>query len=111
MVSIDNEVLATTVYYLRTGECPDNHAVVHEKLNTKKTTPAADSQPHYETTTTLSGSLELTWQTVAGSSVPLVRDIHLLATKNSENMATTGDSSARMGMHSDRRTTGVITAF
>jgi hypothetical protein len=38
MVSIDNEVFLAhrVVYYLRTGECPDNHAVVHEKLNTEK---------------------------------------------------------------------------
>ena len=38
MVPIDNEVFLAhrIVYYLRTGECPDNHAVVHEKLNTEK---------------------------------------------------------------------------
>ena len=37
-VSIDNELFLAhrIVYYLRTGECPDNHAVVHEKLNTEK---------------------------------------------------------------------------
>ena len=38
MVSIDNEVFLAhrIVYYLRTGECPDNHAVVHDILNTEK---------------------------------------------------------------------------
>ena len=38
MVSIDNEVFLAhrVVYYLRTGECPDNHAVVHDVLNTEK---------------------------------------------------------------------------
>ena len=38
MVSIDNEVFLAhrIVYYLRTGECPDNHAVVHDVLNTEK---------------------------------------------------------------------------
>ena len=38
MVSIDNEVFLAhrIVYYLRTGECPDNHAVVHDRFNTEK---------------------------------------------------------------------------
>lgn len=38
LVSIDNEVFHAhrVVYYLRTGECPDNHAVVHDILNTEK---------------------------------------------------------------------------
>ena len=38
MVSIDNEVFLAhrIVYYLRTGECPDNHAVIHDRFNTEK---------------------------------------------------------------------------
>ena len=38
MVSVDNEVFLAhrIVYYLRTGECPDNHAVVHDRFNTEK---------------------------------------------------------------------------
>ena len=37
-VSIDNELFLAhrIVYYLRTGECPDNHAVVHDPFNTEK---------------------------------------------------------------------------
>ena len=37
-VSIDNELFLAhrIVYYLRTGECPDNHAVVHDRFNTEK---------------------------------------------------------------------------
>ena len=38
MVSIDNEVFLAhrIVYYLRTGECPDNYAVVHDRFNIEK---------------------------------------------------------------------------
>ena len=38
MVSIDNEVFLAhrIVYYLRTGECPDNHAVIHDCFNIEK---------------------------------------------------------------------------
>ena len=37
-VSIDNELYYAhrIVYYLRTGECPDNHAVVHDPFNIEK---------------------------------------------------------------------------
>ena len=37
-VSIDNELYYAhrIVYYLRTGECPDNHAVVHDRFNSEK---------------------------------------------------------------------------
>lgn len=37
-VSIDNELFLAhrIVYYLRTGECPDNHAVVHDPFNIEK---------------------------------------------------------------------------
>ena len=37
-VSIDNELYYAhrIVYYLRTGECPDYHAVVHDPFNIEK---------------------------------------------------------------------------
>ena len=38
IVPLDNEeyLAHRIVYYLRTGECPDNHAVVHDRFNTEK---------------------------------------------------------------------------